>query len=808
MDEEKDHDMLDGDQEAFDALGTSSEVYKLAAENGYSVESEWTKDYRLYGYAIAKSVNNGRAKSGSVPDLTLRDVLELVFTLPETFPEDCGEDVKFKFQNWKEKHYPQWKQLWKDRIGEFIDGELTNDIERYEKIHGERSQAVSEHDWKLRVVMHKASLAFAEVDLVVEELSGWVSGKKGEERAEQIYNFLDEIEDAERLVGDVAWYDRPPLTDDSQWSEMKAKMIKGLQEEEKKSGEREEQFRAEDEDIQMTEAAHQAKNQLSQTLVPRERGISSQVRETQKKMLPIIWSWWKQEPSRNDMANMTSINARLETMTGTKYKYAVAPTELQMYITNIRREVSSCEENPTISPLELSINVLVFTNILRKIGLDWKMVLPPNMYGKVLQILTRSNDPEIERRRDELEKAILEPFEEQEEFLPQFEVVISSIPKALQGDSSTFDLVKSQLQTLNERAQAINRKIAVKDDDHAFPILELEKLKTLVNSSDQAARLAYTVFLLSIKGHDLLQSNVKLSTDQQRSIKAGVLDIHKPPEKSNPQDPVPCVGTLSDQLLYPNCAEIKTVGWGEHRGIFYINQYGPINTPIWRKEKIPSPGWSEPDAVKPYSKVTNSANRNGDMKDPRTGKKRYGRRHIEGIYGVAFAEDRDNYPDNPEARLDPTNGCTDHVYVLINWDISLNKIYTEKKWEPRTALRERYGKEEADKLIFKAASQSERQFKLWLNGGISNPPLIPDLVESHRYLSPEYQEFQRKQNNNNMSPIHKRNNDEIIDSIETTIVSHEVIQIEFTRLSEVFSNNDLVERAMAMKFGSKWMELL
>jgi hypothetical protein len=47
------------------------------------------------------------------------------------------------------------------------------------------------------------------------------------------------------------------------------------------------------------------------------------------------------------------------------------------------------------------------------------------------------------------------------------------------------------------------------------------------------------------------------------------------------------------------------------------------------------------------------------------------------------------------------------TYVFIAWDVNGT---AEKKWEPRQALRARWGKKQADKAIFEAAYKSEERY--------------------------------------------------------------------------------------------------
>ncbi|KAM0274361.1 hypothetical protein ACHAQH_007927 [Verticillium albo-atrum] len=150
---------------------------------------------------------------------------------------------------------------------------------------------------------------------------------------------------------------------------------------------------------------------------------------------------------------------------------------------------------------------------------------------------------------------------------------------------------------------------------------------------------------------------------------------------------------------------IETVGWGKGKtGTFYINRHGKKGASKYRLESLAESAEYE-DREKndedPH-KVTNSENRYGDKKLP-NGKWKYTKRHIIGIWGVAW-----ECPVGCKDDLDLIN--PDEVdkwpttYVLIMWDIGGER---KKVWETRSSLRSRWTKKGADAAIYEAACEAE-----------------------------------------------------------------------------------------------------
>ncbi|KAM0321480.1 hypothetical protein ACHAQA_010094 [Verticillium albo-atrum] len=153
---------------------------------------------------------------------------------------------------------------------------------------------------------------------------------------------------------------------------------------------------------------------------------------------------------------------------------------------------------------------------------------------------------------------------------------------------------------------------------------------------------------------------------------------------------------------------MQTVGWGKGQtGTFYINRHGKKGASKYRLESLAESAEyedREKNEEDPH-KVTNSENRYGDKKLP-NGKWKYTKRHIIGIWGVAW--------ECPVGCGDDLNLINPDVvdkwpttYVLIMWDIDGQR---EKVWETRSSLRSRWTKKGADAAIYEAACEAEDRY--------------------------------------------------------------------------------------------------
>lgn len=156
--------------------------------------------------------------------------------------------------------------------------------------------------------------------------------------------------------------------------------------------------------------------------------------------------------------------------------------------------------------------------------------------------------------------------------------------------------------------------------------------------------------------------------------------------------------------------DAETVGWTGGRSTLFINRYGAKNAARYRLEKFAQPPEYEDDPPM-LQMVTNPKNRLGDERLD-NGKYKYTKRHILGIYGVAWntlGAGGHRYNDVEEINPDLIEKWTKvRTYVLIAWDVGGGE--TKKCWEPRSTLRARWGKSEADIAIYNAAVEGEERY--------------------------------------------------------------------------------------------------
>lgn len=190
--------------------------------------------------------------------------------------------------------------------------------------------------------------------------------------------------------------------------------------------------------------------------------------------------------------------------------------------------------------------------------------------------------------------------------------------------------------------------------------------------------------------------------------------------------------------------QVTTVGWVRN-GRYYINMYGKKSAPKYRLEKYADSAEYE-DEPPAEQNISNSEIRFGDAKNL-NGKRKYTKRHIYGLYGVAWNANNKSGADavdliDPDGlkMLDGSLGKKrwPDTYVLIAWNIDGRML---KKWEPRSTLRVRWGTKEADIAIHKAAVEQECRYEEATTGQrpkLSRSPsvgLADDMVTNFRQQS-------------------------------------------------------------------------
>jgi hypothetical protein len=137
----------------------------------------------------------------------------------------------------------------------------------------------------------------------------------------------------------------------------------------------------------------------------------------------------------------------------------------------------------------------------------------------------------------------------------------------------------------------------------------------------------------------------------------------------------------------------------------FINRYGMKSVARYRLEKYAQdPTYEDRPSLPPKHWVSNAENRLGEVKNAQN---KYTYRHCK-IIAVAWKpvgfgpsrQDLDliNPAEDPNYRTVPT-------YCLVKWENG------QIRWETRATIRNRYGKEKADKGIFQAAVACEKRYE-------------------------------------------------------------------------------------------------
>ncbi|KAK8038382.1 hypothetical protein PG994_015149 [Apiospora phragmitis] len=287
---------------------------------------------------------------------------------------------------------------------------------------------------------------------------------------------------------------------------------------------------------------------------------------------------------------------------------------------------------------------------------------------------------------------------------------------------------------------------------NARPRLEraLHKLQLDNSNEENQKRIAYLEAQLLKKDQELQEAF------DSEEFEVMEIDVDSDSEdiKSEPTSPRP--SSIDDGLdpdgekpLFsrPGPAsgqEVTTVGWVRN-GRYYINMYGKKSAAKYRLDKYADSAEYE-DEPPAEQNISNSEIRFGSVKNP-NGRLKYTKRHIDGLYGVAWnainrsgADAVDLIDPDELQMLDGSLGKKrwPDTYVLIAWNID-GKI--QKKWEPRSALRARWGTKEADIAIHKAAVEQECRYEEATTGRrpqLSRSPsvgLADNMVKNFRHQS-------------------------------------------------------------------------
>jgi hypothetical protein len=587
---------------------------------------------------------------------------------------------------------------------------------------------------QLRLEKRKAILAYGLKDLEV------VPNDK------ELIALLERLEQDEEEL-DIHLLKRKPDITDEEWSDLKHKRIQEKHakldsdmEAAKKALESRQAQEAEEDAMELEEqrAIHKKAAEIvdpsgswqavdTQVQGIREEEKPKEIKTLHRYVCALILKWWDSKPDANDLKACNAINTRFKYIPGGE-GWRFAPSELELWQTKVKTSLAICEEETANDDelLKLAQYVMTFTNKLRKAGLDWKMVCNKAIHRRVFTCLQSSEQDKVKNCTRQLESAYLAARKEQIQFFnAALPVIIPSLCDKGQINYNHLFFSLPMVENLNMNLGVRNLANGLPKMDHYFPIKELTDAKEYyeggrhTEAENAIAKMLHKINLLGIPmfGNVQVSNGAKFSFDAMQA-RNEVLGISRTKDISHLVGDVPSVRNARWQGPYAN-AEMRTVGWGDHPHRFYINQYGPDKTPIWRRERHMSREWiqeyADRDPPLEY-KVQGGMNRFGHRTNEVTGKKIYTERHIWEICGVAFTQGRSEDPlelirpetyalDNPRR---PDRWKND--YVLIGWDINLNGLDIERCWEPRSVLRERYGTIEADEQIFQRALECQQLF--------------------------------------------------------------------------------------------------
>ncbi|KAF1964222.1 hypothetical protein BU23DRAFT_633136 [Bimuria novae-zelandiae CBS 107.79] len=726
---------------------SNSEVAEFYSLVSFSPEDPWEKNapLKLYAQACAENyIPQGQSLEAWSKTATVDDFFRQVYAmqiLPAELRKTTENTDGKRMKLWEESAQQKFLNECETAVLPLVCKAIEEDAQEWHMpIPSTREHASQEYkDFMEKAAKRKAYEIYGYLSEVEEAMFEFRS-EDVPSRVEELFETdrgvkkLDHLINTEETFG-IAWYERPLRMNDAQWVVEKKRIFDKTRKEEQdkednKTEEEKVQESLEKEDNEReTARAHELKRLGSEVVGPRTT-IDSTARRLYSDALIILSYWWDHGPLEDDEAKLAALNHRVKAAVSQDGYVALAPTHLKQLIQDVRKHLDDVKHaNDTDKDprrLELAKAVVHLSNVLRAHGFDWKSVANRRIQREVLLCLYKSEQEGVRKRRESLIQSIFEPYPEQYEFIEKFSVMLTVVSSALQyRNQDTLRVVVESLIRINEEdAQKINTSLGLKREDHYFPVEHLEKIVAAnfdnATTKSQLNALIVKMKLLSIPGTDVLASNSGSnpdpSSDDIQTWEKELLGLisHKK-ETPNVQASYPSLHALLAEPLY-DCKDKKTVGWGDHNGRFYINQYGPDTAPIWRKESDPIPGYRDndyEDGLPPHQQVTNGDNRIGNtMVSGSKTKRMYTLEgHIMDVLGVAFAEDptKDTYASLTEKTINGTR--RDSVYVLILWDRYLTRADPELRWEPASELRLRLGTKRADERIKRTAQANQKRFE-------------------------------------------------------------------------------------------------
>ncbi len=517
--------------------------------------------------------------------------------------------------------------------------------------------------------------------------------------------------------------ERPHEMTDQQWSEERKKQIEELKEED----------RVEEENIKkmQEEAAAAAISSASSnsTILPVKNDVPEKIRKQQDLMCPIIYSRWENPLNKDDTTQQfVNYNRNLSAIDGGK-EFHIAPTQIDFWFDKLRKALVACEdEHSEDHARDLIAAVIQLTNVLRKAGLDWKMIMNEGTHRRMMKCVRKATLPETRAKVKDFEDSYLQPRQAQLDSLTQLSLIDDVFP-----DSTRMFVCARHCSVLNERLRKTNLNLGLRATDHYLPVENLElasqhfDAKRSFEGNTEVKKFLYKLKLLSIPG--LKEANdhyADFSIDTGVALDE-VMGILTSNVLSNPAyDDVPGSGNARRHSSYPG-VPMETVGWlnFNHRTSF-INKYGKDEASIFKIEHRPSAEWLEEHGkeLPKEKRLCVPGDRLGDLK--RDGKFLYDKDNIHDIYGVAFVGDDPRVLDPREYVEYWQHGqyTVPSVCILIGWDENLTGKDPVYSWETRSALRGRRSAthdltatEVADFEIAELAQTRQNAFKERYLGG-------------------------------------------------------------------------------------------